>query len=248
MPRYGKNFIGPRKPTRKYTKKTKSVTNANKAYVKKEINNKIGFRTTDVTSKPYVWGTSNTTMSPAITLLDKITDMVVGSSDGERLGNEITLNKMILNINLSVNAEVISKPIIVSIFVGYIKSQPIAVPGGANLNLIYNVGGSATGDTGKTLELLYGLNTERFKVKRYQFKIAPSSIGTTYYNNNDFKYFINKKINILPFMRKKVQYFQDDSQGINQGLFMWANITGVDSKIYSDFPLLNYYVETEYLP
>lgn len=217
---------------------------------KAEISKSIGTRKTDVLSVPYAWNATNATISPAVTLTEKIENMSVGSANGQRDGNEITIKSSVLNVNLTASAAAL-KPMIVTIFVGYVKAIPTTVPNANFLATIYDTGGSNTGDTGKTLELLYPLNRDRFKIRKYSFKISESVIsGSAAYANNDFKVFINKKIP-LKHLKGKCKYSNDSNSGINKGLFMWAQATYIDSSVVgatqaSEFPELNYYVNTTY--
>lgn len=236
-----------------YADNMKRIDKAKKAAVKTakaEIAKSIGTRKTDVLSVPYVWNANNSTMSAAVSLTDKIENMTVGSANGQRDGNQINVKSSVLSINLTASV-LATKPMIVTIFIGHVKAQPTVLPSAGALATIYDTGVSNTGDTGKTLELLYPLNRDRFRVRKYSFKISESVIsGSTLYANNDFKVFMNKKIP-LKYMKGKCKFFNDSGTGINKGLFMWAQATYVDSSQVgavapAEFPDLNYYVNTTY--
>jgi len=192
-------------------------------------------------------GTNNSIMSSPVDITSVISSMSQGTANGQRIGNDINVTKALLNINMTASSGQ-ALPYLVTIFVGYVKGSRTTSPSASNLASILDLGGSTSGYTGMTQDLLLKLNTDKFSCIRKNYKIglsAPSSgLG---YQNNDFPVFQNIKIPIKALLGK-IQYNSDSSSGINRPVYMWAQFTAVNSlpQAISVAPTIFYYLDVEY--
>jgi len=242
-----------KKPKRVFAKKTyakKAYKKSNlKATISKVLNSKVETKTTGQDPVSYTWNANNLLMSPSIALTDAL-DMSQGTTDGTRIGNKITVTSAILNLNITANSNALATPpTIISIYIGYKKADRGSNITAPELLRFFNDGASSVGQTGTTLDLLRNINRDEFVVvKRMDMKIGSASNEdlAIQYNNNDFPYFINKKIR-LPSMEGIVTFTRDATTGShNKQLYMWATWTVVTSASNAFPPVFNYYMDIKY--
>lgn len=223
--------------------------------VKKELMRQVETKSTndDPIRYPFTNSTNNNTlMFDAVELTNGIKTMGQGTASGQRIGNEISISRAVLNINLTMDNgfEDIYYPYIVSVFIGYIKGQRVSLPTAPFLAAIFNDGGGSTGITGSTMDLLRNINRDRFICRRFQFKVGtarPTTNSGQTYSNNDFPLFINKKISLKEILGT-VKFTNDNFSGITRDLYMWCSVhtsTG-ETITSSQTPILNYYTSISY--
>jgi len=192
-------------------------------------------------------GTNNSIMSSPVDITSVISSMTQGSANGQRIGNDINITKAVLNINMTASSGQ-ALPYMVTIFVGYLKGARTTVPTNANLATILDLGGSTTGYTGLTSDLLLKVNSDRFSCirKNYRLGLAQANSGSAY-QNNDFPVFQNIKIPVKSVLGK-IQFNNDSGSGINRPVYMWAQFTAVNSvnQLTTIAPTVFYYLDVEY--
>ncbi len=247
---YARKTTKSKKSTRKYVRKpSKAVKTIVKNEIKRSIKRNIETKHTGNDPATYVWASQNNVMSDPVTLSDAF-DLYSGSEDGERVGNIINVTKAILNVNIVANVGA-TYPVIMTIFIGYLKRNRGTAPTAGQLASIFQDGGGTTDYNGSTLNLLRNVNRELFTIAgRYDIKVSEARVNQgTNWSNNDFPLFVNKKINLKSMLGKTI-YTADTATGHNKELFMWCSYCGVGSttNIYSNVsaPIFNYYVEGEY--
>lgn len=230
------NVRKPKTFKRKVKKIVKKVTNNNiRTIVKKEIKRSSEIKHTNNDPSFYLWGTDNSTLSPAIDLHDALT-IAQGTTDGTRVGNKINVTKAILNMNFNSTASLL----IVSVYVGYRKGNKGTNPS-ASLGVFLQDGVGTSPFNNSTLSLLRNINKDIFVVTAMtRFKLANTA-------QDEFGNFVNKKLNLKP-MLGSVSYNDSTAQSVNKQLYMWATVTQTNSGLVTNvnFPVFQYYIDIEY--
>jgi len=192
-------------------------------------------------------GTNNSIMSSPVDITSVISSMSQGTANGQRIGNDINVTKALLNINMTASSGQ-ALPYLVTIFVGYVKGSRTTSPSASNLASILDLGGSTSGYTGMTQDLLLKLNTDKFSCIRKNYKLGVSAPATgASFQNNDFPCFQNVKIPIKALLGK-IQFIRDSGTIINRPIYMWAQFTAINSVNVSTSvaPNLMYYLDVQY--
>lgn len=162
-----------RKSTRR--KSTRKVSKTIKRYVKKEIhrnienkqtfvNNQIGFgsvlESPDLNFAPILWYPGYHTLA-------------LGVSDGNRLGNQVRIRKVMLNyviVPLPYDAatNTAPQPCHIQLFLGRIKQAKSVLPTSTDVGLLFNAGSTSFGPSGGLIDLnsASSINTGYWDMKK----------------------------------------------------------------------------------
>lgn len=244
----GKLFVNKVKKTYKFKsgkKKypTKPVVSKDiKSYVKKKIHanieNKIN-NTTSVANAITSYYINNNLFTLSCIPYAAITQ---GVGQGQRIGNLIRTRSCYFNFVIrpapySASTNPYPIPQVVMIFFGKVKNSRAQQPISSDYAKIWQTGSTTNAPYSNTLDLIATLNTDWFTVyKTLMFKIgfaqADAASGSNpaqeYYQNNDYKLNVIKKVNITQYMPKNVKFNDTTTQPTNDGLWMWAMCVPAD--------------------
>lgn len=246
---------------RPYKKRGQKVSMAIKKYVKAAISRKAETKSTyvqnainfgsilespDLNLAPILWYPSYHTLS-------------IGASDGNRLGNKVTIKKVYLRYTLNcLGYDAITNPnplpVHVQLFLIRLKGQKNTLP--PDVSRIYNLGGSAFANTGGLVDLNASLNTDLFQGKIWSHKLGFANyagsgglLAQQTFANNDFPLNIVKRLDITR-MFQKTALFDDSSQAVINGnyFFGYQSIAATNSVTGSTIlnTRINYSIEIQY--
>lgn len=193
-------------------------------------------------------------LSPGPTL-----QILQGSGQGQRNANRVRIVKATLTYTISPNGydgllNPQPRPIVLKIWIGYFKPDPINKP--IDFTQFFQSGNTAVPPNNFMIDMLRTVNKDRFVIfKTITHKIGYSSVNGTgaqpivqYYNNNDFKFLIMRKINITKYLIQNVVYQDNNFIPSTRGLFMWMQLVGADNTSLNNViaASINYFVDLEY--
>lgn len=166
-----------------------------------------------------------------------------GTGEGNRIGNKITLKKymfsFVLNYNVNVNV-----PQFVRMWVLTYKLDPnnattADIWAGLNNGVtgtFFDNGNNANGMSGNLLDLVAPVNTNVWtihKCKTFKVSAASAPTGGTATSNNDFKYAIRGRVDLLKY-QKRIQYNDVSTIVYNKKIFIVFECLGADGTIVPD--------------
>lgn len=217
---------GYKRPRRAYQRKPRvgrksSVSSAVKAYVKKAIhvdeeNKMINTNASDDFGS--ITNSSTMNMYPILPYVGYST-LSQGVLSNNRIGNEVKIRKVMLKYVLrpnpyDVTTNTVPIPQVVDMYLGYVKQSPGFLPSATDLTYLFQNGSSSTAPAGNLNDLIYDINKDFWNVKkRWQHKIGYSAMtgtggnaGNQYFQNNDFKFNVVKKLNITKHVTKTMKF------------------------------------------
>lgn len=157
-----------------------------------------------------------------------------GITAGGRIGNEIKLRKVMLKYVLRPNPYDITNnpfpmPVEVEMYLGRTRAVPGEIPAVSDFNNLFQSGSSAFGPTGNLSDLISDTNNDYWTIKkRWRHKVGNGnytgtgpSAGSQYYNNNDFKLNIVKKLDITKLCPKTLKFNDSNNSVQGAGLFFF---------------------------
>nr|WAE42446.1 MAG: capsid protein [Cressdnaviricota sp.] len=239
------------KKVAKVARRRSGLTSAVKKYVKKTIHSNIENKVTKLSSATnIVTSYANNTALLTLSMIP-YGNIAQGAGAGDRIGNTIKTRRCMFNFVLRPNGyngtnNALPTPQDVLIFFGKVKNSKPQQPISSDYAKIWQNGDSYQGFQSNTLDLIQDVNKDWFTVyKVYKFKVGVSSYngtgsqaGNQYYNNNDYKYNVIKRLNITKMCPKTIKFNDTISQPTNDGLWMWATCVNADGSINSTAPML----------
>lgn len=235
---------------------SKPVSKAVKQYVSKAISKSS--ETKILVQSGNTFGTVSTVINP-INIRNLVPQIFQGNNVGQRVGNKITLRKVMLRgyITLHSNSTSPYPPSYASQFnvrlmLGHTKGTPILPPLSGDLSNLLRSGTGATDFSTDLMSLMRPVHRDYWVIKRdRKYKIGVAS-GTNLgvvagEQNNDFslvKYF---NFNITNCYKKVICYDDAADQPQNCGLFMMLGCTDlVGSPLIPASPVIQLSYETEF--
>lgn len=185
--------------------------------------------------------------------------MAQGPAYGQRIGNKITIRKILLRgyATVATNA---SSPYPVSslaqfnlrMFMGFVKSTPTSLPTAADMATLLRSGGSGSPFGNDLLSLMKPVNKDWWNIKRQkQFKIGLSSgNGATSvfqgWQNNDYRASQRFSMDVTKCYPKVIRYLDNVSVNpINSGMYIFAGATDIIGSPTAYGTVANIYYEFE---
>lgn len=176
----------------------------------------------------YGFNANNSTMSPPVDLISGLENIVQGTGQGDRIGNQIKLTQATLRAVFTMEPTYVSgatfRPGYVQVWLGTLKDSPATSPTAADLLRIYQDGSGSAGADGTVIATLRPLNRDHFNIRYYKkFKLGGAGAP---YPNNDFP--IQQEL-VIPNIVKGIVKYSDASLPTNKFMYMWCTFTTVDS-------------------
>lgn len=168
-----------------------------------------------------------------------------GTGEGNRIGNKIRFTKYMFNFILNYNVAV-NVPQFVRMWVITYKFDPNnaaasdiwscmngAITSARNF---FDNGNASNGMDGTLLDLVSPVNTNVVtvhKCKTFKVGAASSPSGGLTTGNNDFKYAIKSRVNLLKY-QKRVQYNDTATTSFNKKIFIVFECIGADGVVVPD--------------
>jgi len=237
--------IGKAKPKRKTVKRVARPRANLIQTIKSVVNRQVETKCSGIDESSFNFATAanNSTLPSWVNLADAL-NISQGVGDGERVGTVIDVKRAMLNLVIKKDLAVSGSPVILTIFIGYLRDGRGSNP---NTQLIYEDGNNSLTWNGTNLRNLRSLNKKLFvNIARYSFKVGQSNLGTTT-SNNDFNLYHTKKIS-LKSMLGKCTFTNDSIAGShNKDLFLTAQIVQMTDGITTSIPCtLDYFVDVQY--
>jgi len=235
---YGKRRTYPKRKTTKrrtYKRRSTRVNLATKRYVNRTIhknmeNKIVNPRAVNQTITSYAANTSLNVVS-----MVPYSVIAQGVGAGDRIGNKIRTRKCIFSFVLTPNAYSLANnpipiPQDVMLFFGKVKNSRAQAPISTDFARLFQDGDSFSAPSSNLLDLTRDVNKDWFSVyKILKFKVGYSQysgngnqLPPQFYNNNDYKMNIVRKIDLTKYCPKQVVFNDTTSQNTNDGLWMWA--------------------------
>jgi hypothetical protein len=220
----------------KYTYRSRLTAPAVKTMIKSELHRNIENKVQNTTSVSNVLTSYAVNAGLFVISLVPYANITQGTGQGQRIGNVITTRSIFFNFVLrpaSYNSVYNPFPIpqIVLIFFGKVKNSRAQTPISSDFAKLWQTGSTSNAPYSNLLDTIAVLNRDWFTVyKSYQFKVgfsqadaaAGSNPAYEYYQNNDYKFNVTRKLNLTKYMPKKFIFNDATSQPTNDGLYMWA--------------------------
>lgn len=245
-PKVKKAYKKPVKPVKSYVS-----SQPLKAMVSKMIHKEIEDKHIKLTQANNV--VTSYTFNTALTTVSMIPygAFLQGDGQGDRVANVIRTRSCIFNFVLrpapyNATSNAVPIPQFVLMFFGKVKNSRAQQPISTDYQKIWQNGDSSNGFYSTTSDLLQEVNKDWFTVyKVFKFKVGVSqsagtgsNAATQFYSNNDFKYIVQKKINLTKYCPKTVRFNDTTVQPTNDGLWMWCMSVNADgSSSVSTIPL-----------
>lgn len=235
--RFAKKVI--RRPRRSYPKKGVSV--GVKRYVTRALNRRIENKQiagTQALSFGSILESPDMNAYPILPYTGFLT-CPQGVTQGTRTGNECKIKRVMLNYVLlpqqyNVTTNPIPVPIHVQMFLGAVKQYKGILPQSADVNLMFQLGGSAVAPGGTLMDLTYQINKDNWDIKKaWSHKLGYAAYGGTgtvpsqqSFTNNDFKLNVVGRIDITKHCAAVMKF--NDGNSTHQGanlFFMFQAIS-----------------------
>lgn len=236
-----------RKPRRKVVRKKRvirkpRVSTAVKKYVKRTIHSNLENKIANVTSSGNPITSYGSNSSLFVVSCCPYSAIAQGTGQGSRVGNEIKTRQCYFNMvlrpaNYNVSTNPFPIPQIVIVMFGKVKNSRAQQPVNSDFAKLWQTGSTSQAPYSNTLDLIATLNKDWFTVyKTFQFKIGYAQTDAAsganpayeYYQNNDYKFNVIKKINLTKMMPKTFKFNDTTSQPTNDGLWMWSMCVPAD--------------------
>lgn len=219
--------------SRKRSKSLKTVPKSVKSYVSRAITRKAELKmTTQV-------GTTTATCATVGILSGAIADispfLFQGVGASQRIGNKVTIQKVMMRYVVSLNYSTVSGnptyniPFEARMFIGHTLDSPYTIPSPTDLTYLFKFGNSAVGFNQTLFSLMRPINKDYWSIpKQKRFKVGTAQgppdgiVGAATFNNNDFKSFHMGSMDITSCYKKSA-IFNDNVTGSawNQGTYLF---------------------------
>ena len=229
-------------------RKSSVVSSAVKTYLKSTIHKQLenkGVQVQAATNFGNVTHDATLGMYPVTPYGGYIT-ISQGVTSSTRTGNKVNVRKVMLKYVLYPNqysavSNVTPRPCEVQMWLGYVKNASGFIPSALDIDNLFQYNNSDTLPLGSVMDLNQQINTDYWCIKKYwTHKVGFSSangtggnIGYQYYNNNDFKLNVVRKLDITKHY-PKILTFNDNSPPVQgAGLFFFFQAVAADGSTFS---------------
>jgi len=163
-----------------------------------------------------------------------------GVTQGTRTGNQCKIRKVYLNyvlVPLPYNATTNTTPVPlhVQMFLGAVKQYKGILPQSADINLLFQLGGTSLAPGGTVLDLTYQVNKDNWDIKKmWMHKLGMANYGGTgtnpgfqSYANNDYKLNVVNKMDITKHCAAAMKF--NDGNSTHQGANLFLMFQAVAS-------------------
>jgi len=185
-----------------------------------------------------------------------------GVQSSQRIGNEVKIRKVLFKYILRPNAYNVDSnpfpaPVEVELFLGHTRVCPSEQPVAADFNVLFQSGASSFGPGGGLSDIVSAVNTDYWVVKkRWRHKIGYAGYNGSgaiasaqYFNNNDFKLNVIKKLDITKYCPKTLKFNDGNNTTTSRGLFLWLQAMSASGGTNSSTTLpaaITYWVDIIY--
>lgn len=172
-----------------------------------------------------------------------------GTANYMRIGEQVTITKSILKINLNCNQEASSTygPFLVQLFIGKPKNSSAAVNTTNWTNLLMGANGVATGFYSATAgNVLLPTDDGTWDIKlRKTYKLGKADVQNA--GNNDFSLSFQDEIDVTKWIPKKIEYVVGSAVPVAPQLWYFVVYTNIHGgSLYAGTPQLMSSVVTRY--
>lgn len=242
--RYPRKRKGPaRKKASKPTRKS-SIKKMVSQMIHKQIENKVEqFTSQNNIISSYAYNTSLFVVSCI-----PYNQIILGYGSGDRVGNTIRPRSVYFNYVLHpVPYAAVGNPAPVPqdviIFFGKVKNSRAQQPIASDFAKLWQAGDTSRSPFSTTLDMIQDVNKDWFtvyKIMRHKVGCAEingtgGSAGNQYFNNNDYKFNVVRRLNITKYVPKVIKFNDTTAQNTNDGLWMWAMCVNADGTTNSTY-------------
>lgn len=190
------------------------------------------------------YGTTSGGLTLPVSPLGGVLTIAQGTSQGQRIGNRIKVQKAHLRMDFSPNnynatSNAVPVPQLVLVWLYYDASNVTAVSSPDSTFL--QDGGSTKALVGKAIDMISPVNTDRWKVfKKFVLKIGfASNSGTgaaansAYYANNGFVVADTLDIDCTSMLPKYIQFNDNSTTPTSRNLLMYAESVNFNGSVQS---------------
>lgn len=231
------------KPRARVGRKTRGVTPAVKKYVKKIMAADQENKLINTNASDDFGSITNSSTMNVYPILPYVgySSLSQGILSNNRIGNEVKIRKVMLKYVLRPNPyDVTTNPVpipqVIDLYLGYVKQTPGFLPSATDMTYLLQDGSTSRAPTGNLNDLIYDINTDFWKVsKRWQHKIGYSAMtgtggnaGNQYFQNNDFKFNVIKRMNITKYVSKTLKFTDSVASVQGKNLFFFYQAVRAD--------------------
>lgn len=183
-------------------------------------------------------------------------------TQGGRIGNQVTIRKVMLNYVLvsrgyDVNNNPFPAPVVVQMFLGRLKGCPGELPAVADFNNLFQLGSSVLGPQGNLTDMVSSINKDYWDIQKgWSHKVGFSGYNGTgaianlqYFNNNDFKLNVIKKLDITKYVQKVLKFNDGNNTVQGKNLFLFYQALSANGSTNGSTVLpcnINFWIDIQY--
>lgn len=242
--------------------KRPAVSQVVKKYVQRAIatkaENKIANIQSSVTLCSY--SNDNTLRAQALTPNSSSYQISQGITQNTRVGNSITVKRIMFNYTITPRPyEALTnptpKPGVVQMILCRVKNATADTPNSTDVALLFQNGNSSAAPFGTIEDLNRYYNKDYFMIlKSWSHKLGCASYtgtggvaGGQYFANNDFNFFIQRKMDISSHIPKIMKFNDNTNNQQGPGIFLLTQYLNADGSTSTSIVAdLKYYINFEY--
>lgn len=245
-------------------RKTATVSQAVKKYVKRTISSTLENKSVQINAGA---GFGNVLESPDLNAypmmpITGLWTIPQAIGQGGRIGNEIKikschLNYIIIPRGYDAISNAVPVPCNVDLYLGHLRGTPNIQPVAADVGLLFQNGSSVAAPVGSLRDMVSIVNKDFWVIKkRWSHKVGfatnqgtGSQVGSQYYANNDFKLNAMRKLNITHMVPKTVRFNDTQNTALSKNLFFMYQAVSANGGTLSSsqIPLsIEYWIDVQY--
>jgi len=185
-----------------------------------------------------------------------------GVGQGARVGNvikpvKVHLNYVLRPMSYDVATNPNCVPTDIQLFLGYVKNTPSFIPIPGDFSYLFQNGSSSSGPVGNLRDQIAVINKDYWVIKkRWNHKIGFSQnngtgavIASQYFNNNDYKMSVTKRLDITKYIPKTIHFNDAVATTNNRNLFFFFQAVGANGGTFPATVLsshIDYWIDFEY--
>jgi len=242
-----------------------SVVSYVKGYVQRAIAAKAENKVVNVQSSVSLCSYANDNTCRAIALTPNSTYSITqGITQNTRVGNSITVKRIMFNYTITTRpydaiTNSVPRPGLIQMILCRVKNSPSDIPNNGDVNNLFQNGSAAASPLGTIEDLNRYFNKDYFQIlKSWSHKLgcasytgtgstAPATAQLQYYANNDFEFFIQRKMDISKYIPKTMKFNDNTGAQTGAGIFLLTQYLNADGTSHTQISAdLKFYINFEF--
>jgi len=185
-----------------------------------------------------------------------------GITQGSRIANSVTIRKVMLKYVLTsrgynVDSNPFPAPTVVQMFLGRLKGCPGELPAAADFNNLFQLGSSVLAVQGNITDVVSDINKDYWDIQKgWTHKVGYAGYNGTgsiaasqYFNNNDYKLNVIKRLDITKYVQKVLKFNDSNNTVQGKNLFFFFQALNAQGGTNGSTVLpctINYWIDIQY--